>query len=221
MKISTAGSPSWRTLLEHAISLLEGPGLSGLPFEWSLGGGTTLFLRYGHRESRDIDIFLHDAQLLPRLSPRLNEAAAAVAGDYVEASTFVKLSRPEGEIDFILAPTLADRPHEWVEIDGRRIRLDSAVEVVLKKAFYRAVDLRARDVFDLAVVLGREPEAMARNAGVVVGKRDLLLRRLDILTPIYEAKADREIAVLPGWEEACRAAPGVVRRFVEDLQKRD
>ena len=44
-------------------------------------------LHYADRRSRDIDVFLKDAQALPLLSSRLNDRAAGLARDHVEAST--------------------------------------------------------------------------------------------------------------------------------------
>ena len=70
MKNSTAGLPSWQALLDYAIELLEEPRFVESRIECSLGAATILFLHYAHRESRDIDIFLHDAQALPHLSSR-------------------------------------------------------------------------------------------------------------------------------------------------------
>lgn len=86
MPNSPPGSPAWQTLLEHAVALLRTvPAPGGRPVVWSLGGGTVLMFHYAHRTSRDIDVFLKDPQLLPYLSPRLNEHAAALTRDYVEA----------------------------------------------------------------------------------------------------------------------------------------
>jgi len=60
----------WQTLFKTALAILDGAGLSA--DEWSFGGGTALALRYKHRESKDIDISITDAQWLPYLTPRLN-----------------------------------------------------------------------------------------------------------------------------------------------------
>src|SRR5262249_800083 len=38
--------------------------------EWTFGGGTAMMPQINHRESRDIDIFLPDPQLLPFLDPQ-------------------------------------------------------------------------------------------------------------------------------------------------------
>jgi hypothetical protein len=53
-------------------------------------------LRYQHRRSKDIDIFVPDPQYLGYVSPRLSDVAEAIATDYVEAANSVKLIRAEG-----------------------------------------------------------------------------------------------------------------------------
>jgi len=55
---------------------------------WSFGGGTVLMRQYRHRFSKDIDIFVPDPQILPYLSPRLNETAESMTSDYQEANEY-------------------------------------------------------------------------------------------------------------------------------------
>lgn len=88
---------TWLTLFDAAAEVLgaaERP--LGGKFDWTVGGGTMLYRLYQHRHSKDIDIFVGDARLLPYLSPRLNEVAARYAegsgASYVEQSNFVKLT---------------------------------------------------------------------------------------------------------------------------------
>ena len=63
-------------------------------------------LRHHHRLSKDIDIFVPDPQYLGFVSPRLSDVAEAVTADYVEGPGYIKLLRPEGEIDFVASPNL-------------------------------------------------------------------------------------------------------------------
>ena len=60
--------------------------------------------RYRHRRSKDIDIFVPDPQYLGHVTPRLSDLAETIAADYVEGAGYVKLLRPEGEIDFVASP---------------------------------------------------------------------------------------------------------------------
>lgn len=205
--------PSWQTLLEQAIQLLDAVGAT----DWAVGGGTVLMLHYAHRTSRDVDIFLRDPQLLPHLSPRLNDQAAAVASDYVEASSFLKLACAEGEIDFIVAPDLTMEPHEPRAIGARTVTLETPTEIAVKKAFYRAADLRTRDVFDLAVVIDRDGARLARNAQVLAGKAPALRARLAAITKRYRERAAGEIAVLPAGRPYLERAPEIVQTFFASL----
>ena len=62
----------WRRLLDRAVSGLERFRHTGQPVpDWVLGGGTALMINAGHRISKDIDIFINDAQYISFLSPRL------------------------------------------------------------------------------------------------------------------------------------------------------
>jgi len=65
----------WRSLLRDAIGLIDT--LSENP-EWTFGGGTSLAIRYHHRTSYDIDIFVRSAQVLTDLSPNKNPATKAL-----------------------------------------------------------------------------------------------------------------------------------------------
>ncbi len=73
---------------------------------WTIGGGTMLDDMFGHRDSKDIDIFVSDPHYLLFLTPRLNATAEAIADKYIEASNTIKIIVAAGEIDFIVAPRL-------------------------------------------------------------------------------------------------------------------
>ncbi|MBM3554380.1 MAG: nucleotidyl transferase AbiEii/AbiGii toxin family protein, partial [Alphaproteobacteria bacterium] len=97
---------NWPRLLRAAAGLLEGVGATRE--QWRFGGGTALAVVLGHRVSYDIDVFLTDPQLLPRLSPRLNDAATGLAKDYAESGDSLKMVLDDGDIDFIVRPCLLD-----------------------------------------------------------------------------------------------------------------
>ena len=63
---------------------------------------------FGHRDSKDIDIFVSDPQFLLFLTPRVNARAEAIADKYIEASNAIKIFVSQGEIDFIVAPRLTE-----------------------------------------------------------------------------------------------------------------
>jgi hypothetical protein len=77
------------------------------------GGGTVLMFRYGHRLSKDIDIFVPDPQYLGYVTPRLSDTAASLTEEPTEMpGSFVKLQFEEAEVDFVAAPNLTDAAWE-------------------------------------------------------------------------------------------------------------
>ncbi len=156
----------WKDLLLHALSIIDDIKSHGTadPF-WTFGGGTVLMFRHQHRLSQDIDIFVPDPQYLGFVTPRLSDVAAAVSTQYVEdQSSYVKLIRPEGEIDFVASPNLTEAPFEIWNICGHHIRVETAAEIVAKKLWHRGDRAVARDLFDLSLVIEREPEALVKAA---------------------------------------------------------
>ena len=169
----------WETLLARALLILRSAAPAGsLAREWSLGGGTALMLRYHHRASEDIDIFVSDPQVLGYLSPRLNPTAESLTSNYVEQANFLKLYFPEGQIDFLVSAPLTPSPVTRETFLGRAIPLETPAEIVAKKIWHRARAFTARDVFDLAAVLDREPNAPLAIADILAARRLTLLQRL-------------------------------------------
>jgi hypothetical protein len=62
----------------------------------TFGGGTALMLRIGHRQSKDIDLFVPDPQYLGYVNPRLSDIAESISVDYEEATEYIKLFLPSG-----------------------------------------------------------------------------------------------------------------------------
>jgi hypothetical protein len=204
----------WEDLLPHALSIIEDIKSHGTPDPfWTFGGGTVLMFRYQHRLSKDIDIFVPDPQYLGFVTPRLSDIAAAVSTDYVEdQSSYVKLIRPEGEIDFVASPNLTEAPFEVWNIGGQHIRVETAAEIVAKKLWHRGDRATARDLFDLSLVIEREPGALIKaakflqkNAGQFISQiasRASVLKiqfsEIDVLNykPDYDEAAQRATAFL-------------------------
>lgn len=138
-----------KILLERAINILKSNNVPNN--EWTVGGGTVLAHYFSHRLSKDIDIFLSNRQYLNGLSPRINEFSE-LALDYQEQSGFISLTFPEGKIDFIVAPNLTGFRSCKNDFLEHEVYLEDAVEIVIKKLFYRGEFLIGRDIFDLAVV---------------------------------------------------------------------
>ncbi|MDB5771167.1 MAG: hypothetical protein JWM42_1541 [Burkholderia sp.] len=63
--MSQPANAVWEILFSKALTLIDEVHRHGTkdPF-WTFGGGTVLMLRYNHRMSKDIDIFVPDPQSL-------------------------------------------------------------------------------------------------------------------------------------------------------------
>jgi predicted dienelactone hydrolase len=69
--VSTDGS-GWAPLFRIACALIRQVNSEQVIIDsWSFGGDTAMRLQIDHRESRDVDIFVPDAQLLSFLDPKL------------------------------------------------------------------------------------------------------------------------------------------------------
>ena len=220
--MSSPGSTTWQALLGKGLACLDSLATLGIPApEWTFGGGTVLMLRYGHRVSRDVDLFLHEAQYLTALSPRLNAVTAAMTGDYDESSASLKLTFEEGEVDFIIAPSLLGLAPEPLDFQGRTVLLDATAEILAKKLFYRTASLKVRDVFDLGVALLHEPDLPERILPVLPGKAAQLKRRLTDLAPRFAERLATEVDRLPSDGRAAVPTPteilACVGRFVGAL----
>ena len=208
----------WQSLLVHAFTLVDEIARHGIsdPF-WTFGGGTVLMLRHGHRLSKDIDIFVPDPQYLGFVSPRLSDAAERVSQDYVEGPGYVKLLRPEGEIDFVASPNLTAQPFDEWTLLGRPVKVETAAEIVAKKLWHRGDRATARDLFDLALVIEREPEALAAAEPYLVRHREAFLAQLAQRRTVLNAQFDAIDALdfRPTYDEAVES----VSRFLQHLTR--
>lgn len=170
----------WETLFARALALIDSVAKSAPPLsDWSFGGGTVLMRRYRHRFSRDIDIFISDPQYLGYLSPRLNSAAESMTSDYTEDARFIKLRFPEGEIDFVASAPLTHHPTITEALLGRDVAVETSGEIIAKKLWHRGAQFKARDIFDLALVAEKEPEALVQIAPILRDRREVIIRRIE------------------------------------------
>lgn len=169
----------WQGLLRHALTLIEEIRTYGTanPF-WTFGGGTVLMLRYQHRMSKDVDIFVPNPQYLGYVNPRISDAAAEVTSEYEEHAQFVKLILPAGEIDFVVSHNLTAPGYEEWTLMGEPVKVESAAEIVAKKMWHRGDRPTARDLFDLSLVIEREPDSLKAAGQFLLRHRDTFLRLL-------------------------------------------
>lgn len=219
MKVELKGD-IWESLFPHAFTLMEEVRKHGgiEPF-WTFGGGTVLMLRYRHRFSRDIDLFVPDPQCLGFVSPRLSEAAESIASDYVEQGDFVKLVLDAGEIDVVASPNLTDKPFEIWEIMGQSVKVETAAEIVAKKLYHRGDRATARDLFDLAVVVEHEPTAHTHAAPFLLRHASAFRGQVEAGPPIMREQFDRIQRI--NFNRCFDECVALVGDFLHSLQETD
>jgi hypothetical protein len=216
--LNTNQPGEWQTLFVHAMALMREMRLRTRPdAPFTFGGGTVLMLRHGHRLSKDIDLFVPDPQYLGFVNPRLSDVAADLCRDYVEAAEYIKLLRPEGEIDIVAAPNLTQTPWTMETILGESVWVETDVEIVAKKMWHRGDRATARDLFDLCLVMQTDPDGLRREASWLVRHRAAFLQqiaqRAAILSMQFAAIArlpDARVLV-PGYDECVVQASAFLR----------
>jgi hypothetical protein len=210
----------WRELLPHALRIIAEIKKHGIsdPF-WTFGGGTVLMLRYQHRLSKDIDIFVPDPQYLGFVTPRLSDVAADISSQYVEdQNSYVKLMRPEGEIDFVASSNLTKPGYEMWNIFGDAIRVETAVEIVAKKLWHRGDRAAARDLFDLSLVIEREPRELQSASLFLLRHADQFIEQIHSRAHVLKPQFN-EIDVLsysPSYDEAVERVTGFLGALKHD-----
>lgn len=106
-------------------------------------------------------------------------------------------------------------------IAGRQLRIETDVEIIAKKMWHRGDSPKARDLFDLAVVIHRSPDAL-RTAGKYLARNaDTFLceieERQGILKEQYEA-IDALGEPIP-FEHACEIARQFLSKHLAPPQR--
>lgn len=170
---------AWKVLFRRALEIIDAVAASGTRYDdWSFGGGTVLMRRFRHRVSKDVDIFVPDPQYLGHVSPRLNDKAEALTQKFLETEMSVKLYFPEGEIDFIASDPVTKNPCAVERILGRDVRVDTTAEIIGKKVRYRGRMFTGRDLFDLALVATRDPDAIETVRPILRAQRTAIQERI-------------------------------------------
>jgi len=159
----SSDGPDWARLFRIACSLIRQVNSEQIIIDsWR---GTAMMLQVGHRESHDVDIFLHDAQFLPFLDPKLHDFEFEIRpSDYGGDGTgFLKLSfEGLGEIDFIVAHAVTDIPTTRQTIEGEEVDLETVAEIIAKKIHYRGATIKPRDIFDIAAAARHDRDSIIK-----------------------------------------------------------
>lgn len=225
--VGTPGIPqTWESLFSQALKVISEIARHGRddPF-WTFGGGTVLMLRYGHRFSKDIDIFVPDPQSLGFVTPRLSDVAESITTDYVEAAGYVKLYLPEGEIDFVAAPNLTAPGFEIETILEHQVRVETSVEIIAKKMWHRGDRITGRDIFDFALIAEREPEILMEERKFMTRHAAAVFQQLDDRYIQLKQQFDAVDALNfhPTFDQASSTLKGALTAMLEapDLRRAD
>lgn len=160
-------------------------------------------LRFDHRFSKDIDLFVPDLQYLGHVNPRFGGPAEELTSEYEENAEFIKLQFPEGEIDVVVGAPLTVPNFEIVEYDRRPIRVETSAEIIAKKMWHRGDQAKARDLFDLCAVAMLEPAAIEVAQPFMKRHAAAFLQRLDARAEMAEVEfeqIDARSFRMPFWE---------------------
>lgn len=211
-------SPSWHALLDRALRGIDALAENGTPLRsYTFGGGTALMIEFGHRLSKDIDLFIDDPQYIPLLSPRLGGEDIWDSPDYDEAAHYLKVRFAEGEIDFIVADRLTAVPVLDYAFRNWTVPMEHPVEIAIKKLYHRAEGLKPRDIFDIAVVMTRHEDLLTANLLPLREVRDQLRHRLQTLPQAYHERVLDELDILPDWTALKPLARERVVRLIESI----
>ena len=213
---STLPDGPWQGLFRHALTLIEEIRKHGTssPF-WTFGGGTVLMLRHGHRVSKDVDIFVPDPQYLAYVNPRISDAASDITPNYEEHAGFVKLMLPDGEIDFVVSRNLTSPGYDERTLMDRVVKVETSAEIVAKKMRHRGDRPTARDLFDLCLVIEREPESLMEAGAFLVRHRDTFLRLLNEHRAFVQPRFDdiRTLGYTPSFDYCVELADAFLRKL--------
>ncbi len=161
-----------RKMLKVAIDLIIS---SGIRSPYAFGGGTALSTFYwSHRYSTDIDIFIYtkdEKKPLLKLRPSqwspemVNSLHSIGYGDeYKESATqfpghYIEMAVNEYEkIQFFETGAFTAIPYIQGDVLGfKGLSIETVEEIIAKKLFYRADKANARDIFDIAVAIHKDP----------------------------------------------------------------
>jgi hypothetical protein len=212
----------WRRLFNIASDLIDQvrQNAGGYEFEWSFGGGTAMMIQIGHRESHDVDIFLDDPQVLGFIDPSRNElrfetVPAAYQGD---GSRFQKFAFEQlGEIDFIVAGALTEAPFEAHEVEGRSVKLETISEIIAKKVYYRGLEAKPRDIFDIAVAARTHREAVIHALRAFPDRVAGTRKRLTSLNPEFIGRTITQLMITPDYEKMAGDSLDIAVALLDDV----
>jgi hypothetical protein len=176
---------------------------------WTLGGGTAMMLQIDHRESRDIDIFLPDPQLLPLLDPQKRDFEFEIwpADSESDGTSFLKLAFEDiGEIDFIVGHSRTSSPTVQGTIEGETVLLETIPEIITKKIYHRGASIKPRDIFDIAAAGEQHADSLIRELRSYRDEVTRALSVIDKLNPDFVNHAIAQLSIKSRYDAIAKTA---------------
>jgi len=153
-------------MLEATKSIIDNIGINE---NVALGGGTGLAVYWEHRFSTDIDIFIYGEDSyknLDMLQPKFWTNNTKVLfnklnfkNNYKLHPIYTELEISQNEkIQFLTSKAITkEKPFLEKSIWGIDFNLETIDEIIAKKIFYRCEKNNARDIFDIAIAIHKNP----------------------------------------------------------------
>lgn len=185
---------------------------------WTFGGGTAMMLQIDHRESRDVDFFLQDPQLLPFLDPQKHDFEFEIwpSGYDGDGASFLKIAFKDiGEIDFIVSRHKTANPTVQRIIEGENTLLQTIPEIITKKIVYRGSSLKPRDIFDIAAAGEKYEDSILAELRSYKAEVTTALETLARLNPEFINNAISQLKIREKFRPVAKTA---IERTKEILQ---
>jgi hypothetical protein len=98
------------------------------------------------------------------------------------------------------------------------VRVETAAEVIAKEMYHRGDQATARDLFDLSMVLEREPDALAAAAPFLIRHRDPFLEQIE--HPGAGFVASFEAIAATGYQPSLAHCVEVATAYLSELKHR-
>lgn len=136
---------------------------------WTLtGGGALAGVYFGHRATRDLDLFWRERTNLGRVPADAQVLLGAAGLDVVVLRTspmFAELRVSDAHdtciVDLVAEPFRSLEPARQADIDGARVAVDSMQEILVNKLTALLGRVELRDLVDVEALLAAETDLIA------------------------------------------------------------
>jgi Nucleotidyl transferase AbiEii toxin, Type IV TA system len=149
--------PSRLTSLQQRVLLA----LAGIQPSWTLtGGGALAGVHFGHRTTRDLDLFWHGISALAELPVAVERrlAAAGLQVDSLQTEPAFRRMRVSDGQEVVILDLVADavptiEPPQMAQLGGTSILVDTPYEILVNKLCALLGRAEARDLIDVRLLL--------------------------------------------------------------------